>query len=232
MVKTYAEKDSGGVLLHDGGTWMTGAQRKNAVEVQGLWYNALKIMEYFATLMDDEDKVVFTTLSTCVEASFMEKYWNGRCLSDSEDDASLRPNQLIALSLDFCLVDSGRGKQIMQLVEQDLLTPFGLRTRALGDPRFSTASRYDGGVWPHLLGAYVRAHTRLFDNRLKAKGFLEDIIEKHIYEAGIGTVSEYFSGVEPYTPHGSISYACAVAEILRCYFEDILQKKPSNERNL
>jgi predicted glycogen debranching enzyme len=232
MVNAYAESDKGGVLLREGATWMTGSERQGAVEVQALWYNALKEMEYFANLMGDEDKIVFASLSTCVEAAFMEKYWNGSYLNDSAADTSLRPNQLIALSLDHCLVDDRRAKQIMQLIERELLTPVGLRTRAPDDPRFSPTSRYDGGVWPHLLGAYVRAHIQLFDSRLKAKSFLDDIIERHIHEAGIGTVSEYFAGTGPYAPHGSISYACAVAEILRCYFTDILQKKPSNERSL
>jgi predicted glycogen debranching enzyme len=232
MVKNYGEMDKDGVLSHEGGTWMTGKLRKNAVEVQGLWYNALKIMEYFAGIMNDPDSALFAAMSKNVEAAFMEKYWNGSHLSDSLDDASLRPNQLILLSLDYSLVDGGHAKKIMDAVDAELLTPFGLRTRAPNDPLFDAASMYDGGVWPHLLGAYVHAHIRLFESRLKAKGFLENIIEQHIYEAGIGTVSEYFTGVEPYTPKGSISYACAVAEILRCYFEDILQKKPSNERNL
>jgi predicted glycogen debranching enzyme len=232
MVKNYGEMDKDGVLVHEGGTWMIGKPRKNAVEVQGLWYNTLKIMEYFATLMGDDESAFFASLSKRVEAAFMEKYWNGAHLSDSLDDASLRPNQLILLSLDYCLVDDSRAKKIMEAVERELLTPFGLRTRSPSDPMFNPLSRYDGGVWPHLFGAYVRAHIRLFENRLKAKSFLEAIIEQHIYDAGIGTVSEYFTGTMPYTPAGSISYACSVAEILRCYFEDILQKKPSNERNL
>ena len=232
MTKSYGEMDKEGVLSHEGGTWMIGKPRKNAVEVQGLWYNALKIMEYFAAIMNDPDSALFAAMSKNVEAAFMEKYWTGSHLSDSLDDASLRPNQLILLSLDFSLVDGGRAKKIMEAVERELLTPFGLRTRSPNDPLFDPTSKYDGGVWPHLFGAYVRAHIRLFESRLKAKSFLETIIEQHIYDAGIGTVSEYFTGTMPYTPAGSISYACSVAEILRCYFEDILQKKPSNERNI
>ena len=118
------------------------------------------------------------------------------------DDASLRPNQLILLSLDYCLVDDWRAKKIMDAVERELLTPFGLRTRSPSDPLFNPISRYDGGVWPPVFGD-VRAHIRLFESRLKAKSFLEAIIEQHIYDAGIGTVSEYFTGTMPYTPRAA-----------------------------
>ncbi len=232
VVRSHLEMEKNGVLAHEGGTWMLGKMRVNAVEVQGLWYNTLRAMERLAKLMADDSAAEYAAAAARVKDSFMEKYWVGQYLRDSLGDDSLRPNQLIPLALDFPLVEEDVAKAILAAVEGELLTPFGVRTLSPKDARYDPASKYDGGAHPHLLGAFVSAHTRLYEGRLKAKPLLEPIMEQHIHEAGIGTISEYFSGDKPHAPMGSISYACSVAELLRCYFVDIIQKKPSYERSM
>lgn len=231
IVRSYMESSTDGLLVDDKKTWMLDAERKKAVEVQGLWYNALKEVEYFAELMGDETHL-FSAEAEKVKESFIEKYWNGKYLNDSEEDDSLRPNQVILLSLDFRLVDDEKAKAIMEAVESELLTPFGLRTLNPKSGNYDPKSRYDGGVWPWLLGSYVKAHIRLYESRLKAKEIIENLLEYHTHDAGIGTISEFFCGEKPYSPMGEISYACSVAELLRCYFEDIIQKKPAHEKAL
>ncbi|MBN2013632.1 MAG: glycogen debranching enzyme family protein [Candidatus Altiarchaeota archaeon] len=230
IMSNLGEREREGILAHEGGTWMKSG-RKNAVEAQGLWYNALKIMEHFSGIMDDDAEAYKSTCKR-IEKKFMETYWNGRYLKDSIDDDALRPNQVILLSLDYRLVDDTIAGKIMSAVESELLTPFGLRTLSPEDPRYDKGSPYNGGVWPWFFGPYVKAHTRLYGSRLRVKELMEQILVQHLNNAGLGTVSEFLEGEPPFTPRGCISYACSVAELLRCYFEDVLQKKPLNEKKI
>ncbi len=232
IMADYAELEKDGILVHQGGTWMKHLERKNAVEVQGLWYNALKIMEYLAEIMEDEDIELYKSTCKRIKKEFIKEYWNGRYLKDSAGDDSLRPNQIILLSLDFNLVEVDYAKQIMDAAKNELLTPFGLRSLSSNDPGYKGSTqpgaaekdtKYNGGVWPWLLGPYIKVHTRLYGNRLKARKLIGQIFEQHIDNACIGTVSEFMDGDPPHTPRGCTSYACSVSELLRCYFEDIMK---------
>ena len=226
IIENYSEIDKDGILSHQGGTWMEALERNSAVEVQGLWYNALRIMEIFAKLMNDKDEGIFRSKYLRSGEEFLEKFWNGKYLSDSLGDDSLRPNQIILLSLDFNVLDNALSRKIMAVVERELLTPFGLRSLSPGNPEYKGEnSPYNGGVWPWLLGPYIKVFIKLYGKRLKAQEILEGVFEHHIKEGGLGTISEFLDGDPPFKSRGCISYSCSVAELIRCYFEDIMQRK-------
>ena len=238
IIKYYSEMERDGILYHKSGTWMDTLKRDNAVEIQGLWYNSLRIMEKFADIAG-ESSDTFKSLHTACKEQFLDKFWTGRYLRDCLNDDSLRPNQIITTSLDFTPVDKHSAKKIMDVVDRELLTPFGLRTldkndsRYLGEYTGNFAMRerayHNGTVWPWLLGPYIKTYMRLNGDRSKAQKFLENLIELHLRDAGIGTISEVFDGDSPHTPRGCISQAWSVAELLRTYFEDVMGRMPKFE---
>ena len=156
-------------------------------------------------------------------------------------DPAIRPNQIFAVSLPFTFLPPNKEKAIVERVEQDLLTPFGLRTlskedrdyigRYLGDPRTRNLAYHNGTVWPWLIGSYVKAYLKVHKNseeslenmRTLLKNFDTNLESKG---GGIGTISEVFDGDDPYNSGGSIAQAWSVAEVLRAYVEDVLGIKP------
>jgi glycogen debranching enzyme len=147
-------------------------------------------------------------------------------------DASLRPNQAIALSLGYTMVPSEKAKAILAVVERELLTPYGLRTLSPSDPRYCPryegdqmrrdSAYHQGTVWPWLLGPFVTAYVKAYGSasREKARCWLGHF-ESHLSEAGLGSVSEIFDGDAPHTPRGCIAQAWSVAELLRVSREDL-----------
>lgn len=239
IFKKYLEVERDGILLHKGGTWMKALERDNAVEVQGLWYNSLRIMEVFARIMEDTSESDFRSAYLRFEKSFLEKFWNGKYLSDSPGDDSLRPNQIILLSLDFNVLNDVLSREILGVVERELLTPYGIRSLSPEDPRYvgqcsprEDISWYNGGAWPWLMGFYVKAYIKLYGKRTTAQDLLRGIFENHVMEGGLNTVSEVVDGNSPFKPRGCISYACSVAELLRCYFEDIMRRYPAGNAGI
>ncbi|MCK5556983.1 MAG: glycogen debranching protein, partial [Candidatus Hydrogenedentes bacterium] len=234
-------------------TWMNAtvagqpvtSRHGKAVEVNALWYNALKVVADLARRFGDERAHVFAALATVAKRSFQVSFWNGNggylfdCLRQGEVDASIRPNQILTVSLPYPLIDGERAASVVNCVEKELLTPFGLRTLSPGDPGYrgsyegNPSSRdqayHQGTVWAWLLGpfitAYFRVHGRSQTTIDDAHRFIEPFRD-HLREAGLGTVSEIFDGDPPYTPRGCISKALSVAELLRAYREDILGRKP------
>jgi len=220
IVKRYIDMEKNGLLMHKGGTWMP--NRDNAVEVQGLWYNSLKIMEKLSELMEDKE-TDFQGIYQTFEENFPEEFWNGSHLKDTMEDDSLRPNQLIALTLEFSPLNETLQKKVLNSVE-DLVTESGIRTLSPKSENYNPDDRFNGAAFPWLLGPYIKLLMRVSDKRLHAKGILENIFEKHTREAGIGTISEFFSG-EDLKPSGNISHAPAVAELTRTYFEDVMERR-------
>jgi predicted glycogen debranching enzyme len=224
------------------GDWVVTPRHGKPVEIQALWIRALEVGETLARRFGEE-----AYANQCREAcgraraSFQTKYWYeaGGYLYDvidgpEGDDTSLRPNQLYALSLVDELVPPDRAQQILQLVEQQLLTPVGLRTLPPHDSRYR--GRYEGGVgerdgayhqgtvWPFLLGPLVTAWRKVFGKsaavRRQARTFL-DGIETHLNDACLGQVSEIFDGDAPHTARGCFAQAWSVAEPLRALMEDL-----------
>ncbi|MGB9960403.1 MAG: amylo-alpha-1,6-glucosidase [Candidatus Bathyarchaeales archaeon] len=256
--------DGDGLLLHGPQlTWMDTVvdnqpltpRAGKAVEVQALWYNMLKTLEFLAKKFKEEGEAEkFAHLAENAKKSFNEKFWNTgkNCLFDVVDeigsgDASIRPNQIIAVSLDFTMLDSLKSEKIVDLVHKELLTPYGLRTLARSDPRYvgvyfgDRRSRdkayHNGTVWPWLLGLFTTAFLKTkgyadFRREYALKNFLLPLFTEQVFKAGLGTISEIFDGDPPHNPRGCIAQAWSIAEPLRAYIEDIMQIRPKHEREI
>ena len=223
-----------------------------AVEIQALWYNALKTMELLAKRFEEEEKAKdYREMAEKAKGSFLEKFWNSKinCLydvinDDGTADASLRPNQIIAVALDFSMLDKEKSMHIVNIVWKKLVTPYGLKSLSDDDPRY--CGRYVGGwnernlayhngtVWPWLLGPFITAFLKVKDYNEEWRiyvyeNFLKELFTKHVFEAGLGTISEIFDGDPPHTPRGCISQAWSIAEPLRAYVEDVLYRRPPFE---
>lgn len=225
------------------GDWVVTPRQGKAVEINALWYNALRIMEELAGQFAPARAPVYAALAAQVATRFGEVFWNAGqgYLYDVVDadscDPSLRPNQLFALSLPFPLLEGEAARSVLAAVEQHLLTPCGLRTLAPGEPGYRPrcegppwerdGAYHQGTVWAWLLGPYITALVRLRgeEGRAQARGLIEGL-EAHLGEAGVGTLSEIFDAEPPFVPRGCIAQAWSVGEVLRAYCEDVLQLVP------
>jgi predicted glycogen debranching enzyme len=222
------------------GDWVVTPRTGKAVEIQALWYNALRVMEGLAEKFGDKaNQKQYKTMAASARKSFNEQFWNEQagCLYDvvngDDRDASIRPNQVLAISLANSMVSKVRAKSILRVVERDLLTPRGLRTlspkdscyigRYEGDPRSRDGSYHQGTVWPWLMGSYITAYEKTFGEdvgRRFATDWLNNF-EEHLAEACLGQVSETFDGDSPQTPRGCVAQAWSVAELLRAAVENV-----------
>ena len=169
------------------------------------------------------------------------------CLFDvveaSGFDASLRPNQIIAVALDFTMLDNAKRESVVDAVRRELVTPYGLRTLAqsdlwykgmyVGDRRSRDRAYHNGTVWPWLLGPYVTACRKAKSNSdYDLKHRLTSLLTQQITQAGLGTISEIFDGDPPHRPRGCIAQAWSIAEPLRAYMEDVMWIKPKYEKEV
>lgn len=255
--------DSDGLLYHGSQlTWMDVAidgqpvtpRAGKAVEVQALWYNTLKIMELLANRFKETDEAErYAEMAEKARKSFVEKFWNPEknCLfdviSEHGKDDSLRPNQVIAGALDFTMLDNAKNEKIVDVVHRELLTPYGLRTLARNDPRYTRVyagdrrsrdrAYHNGTVWPWLLGPFTMAFLKTkgsvdYRREYALKNFLLPLFTEQSLKAGLGTISEIFDGEPPHTPRGCIAQAWSVAEPFRAYVEEVMQIKPKHEREV
>jgi glycogen debranching enzyme len=152
------------------------------------------------------------------------------------DDPALRPNQLLAISLDHPILDKSRWPPVLEAARRRLLTPVGLRSLApehpdykpkyYGDLRSRDAAYHQGTVWGWLIGPYIDAWLKVHpEDRIRARGLLDGFIA-HLGEACIGSISEIFDAEEPYTPRGCIAQAWSVAEVLRCWLKTGESRRP------
>jgi predicted glycogen debranching enzyme len=216
------------------GDWVVTPRTGKAVEVNALWINALETMAEFARLLARPGEG-YEKLSAKARKNF-QKFWNeerGCCFDVIEapsvgNDAALRPNQLLAVSLPVTPLTEEQQKSVVDVCAQHLLTSYGLRSLAPGDPGYQghyaggpkdrDAAYHQGTVWGWLLGPFVLAHLRVYGDRAEAMRFLEPLgISVHMY--GLGTLGEIFEGDPPFTPHGSIAQAWTVGEVLRAMRE-------------
>ncbi|MGC2660430.1 MAG: amylo-alpha-1,6-glucosidase [Bryobacteraceae bacterium] len=233
----------GGLSAGEALTWMDARvdgravtpRAGKAVEIQALWFNALSFLCALAWRAGDEaDAEDLAALIACAKESFLEQFWNEQtgCLfdvvSDDGRDAAIRPNQVLAVSLKYPLVEGRRAEQILNVVREKLLTPRGLRTLAPDDPQYrghyagdahSRDSAYhQGTVWPWLAGpfwsAWLKVNKYSEGSKALALQWLVDF-GPHLREAGLDQVSEVFSGDAPHEPGGCIAQAWSVAELLR-----------------
>jgi glycogen debranching enzyme len=220
------------------------------VEINALWYNALQIAAGYADCLGAADHADrWRATAARARASFNQRFWNEStgCLfdvvaaggHDATADGSIRPNQLLAISLTHPVLDEPRRQDVVSVCERELWTPMGLRTLSPSDPAYQgryqgdQASRdgayHQGTAWPWLLGplvtAYVRAHGSTAPARRTARRFLDGLLA-HLAEAGIGGISEVADGAPPHTPGGCPWQAWSIAEPLRALCEDIYATHP------
>jgi predicted glycogen debranching enzyme len=212
------------------------------VEVQALWYNALRVMERLTEELGlgGRDTSSYSQLSQNVRKSFLSRFWSAEkeqladCIgTDGTPDWSVRPNQIFALSLAFTVLERAQQAKVLQKVQSELWTPFGLRTLSPSDPRYvaryegSVAQRdtalHQGTVWSWLFGPYYNAYFRVHGGRRKET--IDEVdrqlerMRQHLTARGVGSISELFDGDPPHRPRGAISSAAAVSELLRLHFQ-------------
>ncbi|MEJ7644160.1 MAG: amylo-alpha-1,6-glucosidase [Chryseolinea sp.] len=228
------------------GDWVVTPRRGKVVEINALWYNALRSMEYFYDLVQKPKKAkVYEGKAGRVYESFNREFWNenGNYLYDYIDGdyrcADLRPNQLYALSLSYPLLAGYRAKCLLQIITQNLLTPRGPRSLNEGNEQYQPhyvgdiwkrdGSYHQGTVWSFLLGPYVDALFYVDEEAARdpAIRLIKEFLN-HLDEAGIGTISEIFDGAYPHAPRGCISQAWGVGEVLRVIVEHSLDISESN----
>ena len=229
-------------------TWMdarVGARvvtprRGKPVEVSALWHNALCVMAEFASRLEyNSDVTKFRSMAERTRNSFRRKFWNPdrRCLYDvlaaDGPDATIRPNQVIAIALPFSLLLPEQERAVLEVVQAKLLTPCGLRTLDPEDPGYQPryqgnveqrdSAYHQGTVWPWLMGPFLRAYRRVHGDTGATREFVGQALagfEDHLGEACLGSISEIFDGDPPHAPRGAVAQAWSVAEILDCLVEE------------
>jgi predicted glycogen debranching enzyme len=213
------------------GDWVVTPRAGKPVEVNALWYNALLALRDFALALGYPASD-YANMAEQVRHSF-RKFWNAEAgyafdVVDGPDgpDASLRPNQILAVSLPYSPLDEAQQRAVVDVCARHLLTSHGLRSLAPGDPRYrgryagTPAERdsayHQGTVWGWLLGPFALAHLRVFRDPAAARSYLEPMAH-HLRIQGLGTAGEIFDGDPPFAPRGAIAQAWTVGEWLRAW---------------
>jgi predicted glycogen debranching enzyme len=218
--------------------WVVTPRRGKAVEINALWYNALRLLQGWTRETEGEGaaRELDAHAEQC-RRSFNERFWyeEGGHLYDvveslemrGGDDPACRPNQLFAISLEHPVLERQRWESVLEVAREKLLTPVGLRSLSPDHPDFKPtyhgdlqtrdAAYHQGTVWAWLIGPFVDAWLKVHaGDRAGARQFLEGFVP-HLDEACVGSISEVFDAVEPFTPRGCIAQAWSVAEVLRCW---------------
>jgi predicted glycogen debranching enzyme len=218
--------------------WVVTPRTGKPVEINALWINALETMTQFARL---QNKSAGSYEHLCAQAkNSFQKFWNAErnCCFDvidipgsAKNDAALRPNQILAVSLPVSPLRKEQQKSVVEICARHLLTSHGLRSLAPGEPNYQGHYRGDqrsrdsayhqGTVWGWLLGPFALGHFRVYNDRAEALRYLEPL-GTHICAYGLGTLAEVFDGDPPHTPRGCIAQAWTVGEVLRAW-SDIVE---------
>jgi predicted glycogen debranching enzyme len=218
------------------GDWVVTPRRGKAVEINALWYNALRLTETWVRAeMGDNDAWHFAALANRARESFNERFWfeSGGYLYDVIDgenddaDSSLRPNQLLAISLPHPVLEESRWRPVLDIVQKHLLTPYGIRTLVPGHPKYKSqyygdlrardAAYHQGTVWAWLIGPFIDAWLRVYPHDRPGARRLLEPFRTHLGDACIGSISEVFDAKEPFIPRGCCAQAWSVAEVLRAW---------------
>lgn len=222
------------------GEWVVTPRHGKPVEINALWYNALKVLEMLSTHYG-EDASSYTALSEKVKTSFCKKFWDekNKCLYDvidGDEDDHLRPNQIYAVSLPFTMLTREQEAAIVDFVERELYVGCGLRSLSrehadyhpiyCGALEKRDAAYHQGTAWGFLLGGFITAYLKVHNHSKESvKAALEMLepMKAHLTDNGcIGSISEIFDGDAPHNPRGCYAQAWSVGETLRCYVQDIL----------
>lgn len=207
------------------------------VEINALWYNALRIMDILSK--DTNDSTDYLQMSMVVKDSFNKKFYNKetKCLYDTIDpyDAKIRPNQCFVLSLPFKVLDEVYAKDVLSVITNDLYNIYGLRSLSLNDKEFKP--RYEGKLWDRdmayhmgttwgfLIGTYFDAYRYVYRNKPNVKEEIKEMAYKfkdHLNDGCLNGVAEIFDGLVANRTRGCFNQAWSVAELLRAYYEDVL----------
>ena len=210
--------------------WVVTPRRGKAVEINALWYNALRILEQLLIQeKDDANARRMDEHASQARRSFNERFWydEGQYLYDVVDanDTALRPNQIFSISLDFPVLDESRWRHVVSVVQDELLTPVGLRSLSRnhpdykpaydGDLRARDAAYHQGTVWGWLIGPFIDAWLKVHPSDVKTAIHFLDGFRAELGTSCIGTISEVFDAESPFTPRGCAAQAWSVAEVLR-----------------
>jgi predicted glycogen debranching enzyme len=219
------------------GDWVVTPRQGKPVEIQALWYNALRVMQQLAEQFDDQPAAThYGALAGKAQSNFLPQFWNqaAGCLYDvvngAERDGSIRPNQIFAVSLFHKLLPPEPAKSVVDVVQRNLLTPYGLRTLAPSDPQYRgryagdqhsrDAAYHQGTVWPWLLGPFLTAYLEVNAHAAaactQAAQWLTEL-RRYSGDEGLGQIPEIFDGDAPHRPAGCIAQAWSVAELLRLW---------------
>jgi predicted glycogen debranching enzyme len=213
------------------GDWVVTPRTGKPIEVNALWYNALRTMANFARHIGKPHQE-YDAIAERALARF-SRFWNqqtGYCYdvldSPDGDDPSLRPNQIFAVSLPESPLNPAQQKSVVDACARMLLTSHGLRSLSPDDPQYQghyggdqfqrDSAYHQGTVWGWLIGPFVLAHLRVYKHPVQARQFLEPMAN-HLHAHGLGSLSEIFDGDPPMTPRGCIAQAWTVAEVLRAW---------------
>jgi len=209
-----------------------------AVEVNALWYNAICNLSAYYSDRDTDAAAHYHQLADRVEASFQRLFWNEQAgylndcvLPDGSVDTSLRPNQIFAVSLPFSPLSEAQQRRVVEVVQERLLTPYGLRTLDRNDPNYKGTyngpqrqrdeAYHQGTVWPYLIGAFVESYLKVHgsnkQSRRKATEFIRPLLDHLTSDGCLGQICEVFDGDSPGRPKGCIAQAWSVAELIRAY---------------
>ncbi len=219
--------------------WVVTPRRGKAVEINALWYNALRLMQQWAAERGDASSREYCARADRAQVSFNQRFWCERAghlfdVVDGEDgdDAKCRPNQVLAISLPHEVLARRRWTPVMRVVVERLLTPVGLRSLAPGDPDFKSryygdlrhrdAAYHQGTVWGWLVGPFVDAWLKVHPDDVKTVSAVLHGVAVQLDDACVGSISEIFDADPPFTPRGCIAQAWSVAELLR-----VMAKMPS-----
>ena len=208
------------------------------VEINALWYNALKIMEKLSKYYG-EDSEVYKNLSIKVKESFESKFWNEetQCLYDvvDENDDKIRPNQIWAVSLPFSVLDKEKEKKIVNTVYKHLYSTYGLRSLSFMDKDFKKQyigklidrdkAYHMGTTWGFLIGGFITAYCKVNNYSREAISRAKemcDVFQDTMRDGCINGIAEIFDGETPITGRGCYTQAWSVAEVLRAYANDVM----------
>ena len=216
------------------------------VEINALWYNALMTMEEISrgiarrTHNKPENYLAYaggcSQLAMWVKEAFNEEFWYEEggylydVVGDDFKDASLRPNQIFAVSLPFTMLDPEKEKSVVRVVKDRLYVGVGLRSLDVDDPQYIGVYQgalekrdhayHQGTAWGFLLGAFIESYLKVGGGSPQsieeAKAFFEPV-EQHLVQNCIGSISEIFDGNEPHPGRGCYAQAWSVGEVLRAY---------------
>lgn len=229
------------------GDWVVTARTGKPVEINALWYNALRTMSHFAKTLGQE-ALKYDQLAKRCKSGFA-RFWNERlnyCYDVLDGpygaDSSLRPNQIFAVGLPETPLTATQCRSVVDVCSGSLLTSFGLRTLAPGehmyrphyegDARERDASYHQGTVWPWLIGPFISAHLRVYRSTRQARQFLEPF-EQLLTVGAVGSVNEILDGDPPHTARGAVAQAWSVAELLRAWeLTEEKERKPLTKKSV